>query len=94
MSYILALSLGPVQEFIAAARKTRDLWFGSELLSRTARAAALSLHGQRGVDLVFPAPDGLRDDAYAPVPNKIVAVVDGDPAALAQHARDAARAYL
>ena len=44
MPYLLALSLGPVQEFIAAARKTRDLWFGSELLSGAARAAALSLH--------------------------------------------------
>jgi len=94
MPYLLALSLGPVQEFIAAARKTRDLWFGSELLSRTARAAALSLHGQQGVDLVFPAPESLRDNVYVPVPNKIVAVVDADPAALAQRARDAARAYL
>ncbi len=94
MPYILALSLGPVQEFIAAARKTRDLWFGSELLSRTARAAALSLHGQQGVDLVFPAPEGLRDDVYVPVPNKIVAVVHANPTALAQQAREAAQEYL
>jgi hypothetical protein len=33
MSYLLAISVGPVQEFIVAARRTRDLWFGSYLLS-------------------------------------------------------------
>ncbi len=93
MPYLLALSLGPVQEFIAAARKTRDLWFGSELLSRTARAAALAL-SDAGATLIFPAPDGLRDDAYAPVPNKIVAVIHADPAALARQARGAAQTYL
>ncbi len=31
---LLAVSLGPVQEFIAAARSTSDLWAGSHLLSR------------------------------------------------------------
>ena len=36
--HLLAVSIGPVQEFIAAARKTRDLWYGSALLSDVARA--------------------------------------------------------
>ncbi len=31
--YLLKVSIGPVQEFIAEARKTRDLWVGSYLLS-------------------------------------------------------------
>ncbi len=31
---LLAVSLGPVQEFIAASRSTSDLWAGSHLLSR------------------------------------------------------------
>lgn len=31
MTYLLAIRIGPVQEFIAAARRTRDLWFGSTL---------------------------------------------------------------
>src|SRR5690606_19951155 len=31
---LLALSIGPVQSFIASARTTSDLWAGSHLLSR------------------------------------------------------------
>ncbi len=33
---LLAVSIGPVQEFIAAARSTSDLWAGSHLLARLA----------------------------------------------------------
>ena len=33
---LLALSIGPVQSFIAAARKMEDLWAGSHLLERLA----------------------------------------------------------
>ncbi|MDI9601475.1 MAG: type III-B CRISPR-associated protein Cas10/Cmr2, partial [Acidobacteriota bacterium] len=40
MSHLLAISIGPVQDFIAAARKTRDLLNGSELLSTIATAIA------------------------------------------------------
>lgn len=53
MNHILAISVGPVQEFIAAARRTRDLWFGSHLLSEVSRAVAKAVeqHGK----LIFPA---------------------------------------
>ncbi len=43
-SHLIALSIGPVQDFIAAARRTRDLWFGSHMLSEIAKAAALAVH--------------------------------------------------
>jgi len=33
MSHLLAIAVGPVQEFIAAARRTRDLWFGGKTTS-------------------------------------------------------------
>ena len=36
--HLLAIALGPVQEFISAARRTRDLWFGSYLLSEISKA--------------------------------------------------------
>ena len=38
MKYLLTLSIGPVQDFIATARRSRDLWFGSWLLSELSRA--------------------------------------------------------
>ena len=55
--FLVTLSLGPVQSLIGAARRTRDLWCGSWLLSEAARAAARSLHGHRPGCLIFPCPD-------------------------------------
>lgn len=54
MSHLLTISVGPVQEFIAAARRTRDLWFGSYLLSEISRAVAKSVEANGG-KLIFPA---------------------------------------
>lgn len=52
-SYLYVLSIGPVQDFIAAARRTRDLWFGSHLLSDISKAAAKEI-AKRGGSLIFP----------------------------------------
>lgn len=41
--YIVIISIGPVQSMIASARKSRDLWSGSWLLSELAKACAISL---------------------------------------------------
>ena len=51
--HLLLIALGPVQDFIAQSRRTRDLWYGSHLLSELARCAARTLiHG--GAKLIFP----------------------------------------
>ncbi|UOP04599.2 type III-B CRISPR-associated protein Cas10/Cmr2 [Conchiformibius kuhniae] len=52
--YILILSVGPVQGFIAAARRSRDLWCGSWLLSEIAKAAAKHLQ-DAGAEMIFPS---------------------------------------
>lgn len=54
MSHLVALSIGPVQEFIAAARRTRDLFTGSRLLSELSKAAAAAME-REGASLIFPA---------------------------------------
>lgn len=59
--HLLAISIGPVQDFIAAARRTRDLWFGSDLLSSLSKAAARELSDAPGVKLIFPAPNTKAD---------------------------------
>jgi len=87
MSHVLVITIGPVQDFIAAARKTRDLKNGSELLSQTAKAIA-EFVGSQGARLVFPA------DAAAGAPNRIVCVCDSDPRELGEAARRAAHEYL
>jgi CRISPR-associated protein Cmr2 len=60
MAYLLLIALGPVQDFIATARKTRDLWFGSYLLSEVSKAAAKHLHDQKH-QLIFPNPKDPTD---------------------------------
>ena len=62
--YLVALSLGPVQSMIGAARRTRDLWCGSWLLSEAARAAARVLDERHPDCLIFPRPD--RPDGLLP----------------------------
>ena len=63
--YLIALSLGPVQSLIGAARRTRDLWCGSWLLSEAARAAAGALHRAHPGCLIFPHLED-ADAALAP----------------------------
>lgn len=55
-TYLVTLSLGPVQSMIEAARKTRDLWCGSWLLAESAKAAAITLHKEQKGCLIFPCP--------------------------------------
>jgi CRISPR-associated protein Cmr2 len=102
-AHLLLITLGPVQEFIAQARRTRDHWYGSHLLSELARAAAREL-ADSGAKLIFPAlarGDPELQQCFAPlrpsgkpplnVANKVVAEVpaDVDPKELAQTTREA-----
>jgi CRISPR-associated protein Cmr2 len=83
---LLLVAIGPVQQFIGQARRMRDLWFGSHLLSEMSCAAARSLAAS-GWSLIFPALDPgdreldrcdgtLREDGKPPlgIANKIVAI--------------------
>ncbi|WP_374495451.1 type III-B CRISPR-associated protein Cas10/Cmr2 [Zoogloea sp.] len=57
---LLALSIGPVQPFIAAARSTSDLWAGSHLLSRLSWEAMRPVCEALGPDaILFPRLRGV-----------------------------------
>lgn len=57
---LLAVSLGPVQSFIASARSTSDLWAGSHLLSRLAWEAMRVVCEECGPDaILFPRLRGV-----------------------------------
>ncbi|MGC8667885.1 MAG: type III-B CRISPR-associated protein Cas10/Cmr2, partial [Chthonomonadales bacterium] len=88
MNHLLSISIGPVQEFIAAARKTGDLQAGSELLADTARtvARAVAPHGT----LIFPADP----DAKAIANKVLVELHDCEPAEIASQAEEVAREFL
>jgi CRISPR-associated protein Cmr2 len=83
MRHLLSISIGPVQDFIASARRSRDVWFGSWLLSELSKAAALAIVRNSGGDLaslVFPAPASIEalspNDNTLSVANKIVGVIE------------------
>lgn len=105
--HLILITLGPVQDFIAQARRTRDLWYGSHLLSELGRAAARALV-DGGAKLVFPALQlgdpqlvaclaPLRADATQPqnIANKLLAEVPNgsDPRELARTTRKAVADY-
>ncbi len=97
MSYLLRIHIGPVQEFIVAARRSRDLWFGSWLLSELSKAAALGIveSERAGLDaLVFPAPTTLSElqpNSRLSVANEIVVVIEGEPTEVAAAAHKKVR---
>ena len=84
---LLLLSIGPVQEFIASARRCRDLWYGSWLLGELAKAAVTAivdtLGAGAGADdaLIFPgalaksAAGGV--EAHGSVANRVLVRVPG-----------------
>lgn len=81
----LLFAIGPVQDFIATARKGQDLWFGSWLLSELSREAANTAL-REGAELILPDPDALEHS----VANKIVARVRATNAAEVAAAMEAA----
>jgi CRISPR-associated protein Cmr2 len=66
MKYLISIAIGPVQDFIASARRSRDLWFGSWLLSELSKVVAQKI-GEG--NLVFPS------NLSGNVVNKILAVL-------------------
>jgi len=106
LKIIIKFQIGPVQDFIAAARSTRDLWSGSYLLSFLTAAGIRKLT-ERGGELIFPnserqplldQPDIWRlsshqQDQLTPnLPNLFVAILDGpNPIAVAEAVEKAIR---
>jgi CRISPR-associated protein Cmr2 len=106
--HLLLITIGPVQDFIVQARRTRDLWFGSILLSELSRKVAASL-ALSGAELIFPdlkkddpelenCLEPVRPKSKKPplnVANKILAELpEGvDPRQLAMRARERLLAY-
>lgn len=50
------LTLGPVQAFVAQARRTRDFWAGSFILSYLSSVAMTAVRQQKG-EIKYPVPD-------------------------------------
>lgn len=83
--YLMLINIGPVQDFIATARRSRDLWFGSWFLSEISKTAARKIVEINNNDfdkLIFPAvidSADLKENSPFNAANKILAIVDENP---------------
>jgi CRISPR-associated protein Cmr2 len=98
---LLIFSIGPVQDFIAAARRTQDLWMGSFLLAYLA-SRALKVMQKAGAQVLYPALQNQplldprfdqRRHSLATLPNKFTIAVGSldEGEALARQAEEAVR---
>jgi CRISPR-associated protein Cmr2 len=95
----MIFSIGPVQDFINTARRSRDLWYGSWMLSELSKTAAKKIVELTSFDnVVFPHPSHkelLQPASDFNAPNKIVAVVEtDDPKKFAEKIEETVRDYL
>jgi len=65
-----------VQGFIAAARRTRDLWFGSSMLSNISQSVAKVISEE--TTLIFPSSESIADGQQPNVANLIIAETPSD----------------
>jgi len=87
MPELLLIGLGPVQDFIAAARRCQDLWYGSYLLSELSRAAAEAVGRGDDGNVAFIFPPSVKEENVA---NKILcSVPTGRSRALAEQSYQA-----
>ena len=71
--YMLLFSLGPVQSFITQARKTRDLWLGSFLLSALMQVGIEGMNKDIESKLIYPS-DPTITGIIPDLPNKYIAI--------------------
>ncbi len=86
-SQVVIFSLGPVQQFISQARRTQDLYMGSQLLSWLAQQGVEAAEAA-GARLVYPVRS--EDKLPTSVPNRFVVIAD-DGAAMGQQIEEAVR---
>jgi CRISPR-associated protein Cmr2 len=65
--YLFIFSIGPVQSFIAQARKTQDLYAGSQLLSDLIRFAIKNQIGKDNIIYPYPDNDSLTNRLVAKI---------------------------
>ncbi len=87
-------TMGPIQDFIASARRCQDLWYGSWLLSHLSCKVAEMIQSECGEDaLIFPGSSELNSDNG--ISNKIVAIVPAEQVKdLAQKAKKTVKTQL
>ncbi len=78
MAYLFLFQIGPVQTFIAAGRRTQDLYVGSRMLSQLAKAGLTAANQTGDFTPIFPVQDasGSFPDT---VPHRFAFISPADP---------------
>lgn len=87
--HLFLLTIGPVQSFIAQARKTHDLFAGSRLLSKLCATGIRAAIGTWGTGCTIITPE-TKPTIPASIPNRFLALVESD--ARAENLKEAAEA--
>jgi len=84
-NYLFLFTIGPVQSFISQARKTQDLYSGSQILSDLISEAMEMDRLPNGSEIIFPKGGDSN-------PNRFIAIInDSDPEQLGQKIKEAVR---
>lgn len=87
MRYLFLLTIGPVQSFIAQARKTQDLYAGSRLLSELCRIGIEEFE-EKGGNVIFP------NKKNQSLPNRFLAEIEVDSAEKARELGNHIETYI
>lgn len=88
--YLFLFTISPVQSFIQQARKTQDLYAGSQMLSTLMNGVIQKLQNEYQADIIFPAPK------MASNPNRVLAMLveGGDPKTIGEELEKAITAQF
>ncbi|MCW5921264.1 MAG: type III-B CRISPR-associated protein Cas10/Cmr2 [Saprospiraceae bacterium] len=89
MTHLFLFTIGPVQSFIAQARKVHDLYSGSRILSELCKVAADHFEKKHGGEVIFP---DISSDA---IPNRFLGKITAadDLASIGKSVADAVQDY-
>jgi len=87
MTNLFLFQIGPVQTFIAQARRTQDLFIGSYLLSELASAGVLAASEHRNFKAIFPLVENGQVKGGAP--HRFAFLYDDDPSQIAEKVQSA-----
>ena len=79
--YLFLFTVGPVQSFIAQARKTQDLYAGSQILSQLVIAGIKKVPKWKD-NLIFPYFEDDGDGDVKSLPNRFIAIVEKEEKSL------------
>ncbi|MEJ5305701.1 MAG: type III-B CRISPR-associated protein Cas10/Cmr2 [Ignavibacteria bacterium] len=74
-NYLFLFTISPVQSFIAQARKTRDLYNSSRILSDLIEFAISQINPK---EIIFPFFDKQTNDKEKSYPNRFIAILEGN----------------